>query len=240
MFLVKPALVLFAFTCAVFAQAPVQIDYACPAEDVDSFGLSCSPDEPCAIFLELSSVESAGERMFVTGNLHTNRTTLYGVLLSSEDSGKTWAEPLKRLRAASLEQIQFLDLANGWIGGQVIEPLPRDPFFLITTDGGKSWRQRAIFDDSKFGSIAQFWFDSKTTGRLMLDHSGSHDIYETNTGGESWEMKESSSHPVTLKSRGEAATLRLRPDGKLYHLERRGGAAWEPVASFVIHVADCR
>jgi photosystem II stability/assembly factor-like uncharacterized protein len=237
---VKPALALFAFTYAVLAQAPFQIDYACPAEDVDSFGLSCSPEEPCAVFLELSSVESSGARLFVSGNLHTNRTTLYGVLLSSEDGGLTWTEPLKRLRASSLEQIQFLDLANGWISGQVIEPLPRDPFFLLTTDGGKSWRQRPIFEDSRFGSIGQFWFDSKTAGRMMLDHTGGHDTYETNTGGENWEMKESSSRPVTLKVRREDATLRLRPDGKLYHLERRGAASWEPVASLVIHVADCK
>jgi photosystem II stability/assembly factor-like uncharacterized protein len=237
---VKPALALFAFSYAVFAQTPVAIDYACPPDDINSFGLSCSAEEPCAIFLELSSVESAGERTFVAGNLHTNRTTLYSVLLSSEDSGKTWTEPLKRLRASALEQMQFLDLANGWISGQVIEPLPRDPFFLITSDGGKSWHQRAILDESQFGSIGQFWFDSKTTGRLSLDHSGKHDVYETNTGGESWEMKESSSRPVTLKSRGDTATLRLRPDGKFYHLERRGGAAWEPVASFVIHITDCK
>lgn len=178
--------------------------------------------------------------MFVSGNLHTDRTTLYGILLSSEDGGKTWSEPLTRLRAASLEQIQFLDLANGWISGQVIEPLPRDPFFLISTDGGKSWRQRAIFEESQFGSIGQFWFDSKTTGRLELDHSGRHDIYETNTGGENWEMKLTSSHSAALKGGGEAAILRLRPDGKLYHVERRGETSWEPVASFAIHVADCK
>ncbi len=236
----KRALALFALAYAAFAQSPFQIDYACPAEDVDSFGLSCSADEPCAVFLELTSVESAGARTFVTGNLHTNRTTLYGVLLSSEDSGKTWTEPWKRQRAASLEQIQFLDLADGWISGQVIEPLPRDPFFLITSDGGKTWRQRAVFEDSQFGSIAQFWFDSKTTGRLSLDHSGRHDIYQTNTGGENWELMETSSRPVALKGRGEEATLRLRPDGKLYHVERRGGTAWQQVASFVIHVADCK
>ncbi len=240
MSVVKRTLALFALTYAALAQSPFQIDYTCPAEDVDSFGLSCSAEEPCAVFLELSSIESAGARMFVSGNLHTNRTTLYGVLLASEDGGKTWTEPVKRLRAASLEQIQFLDLASGWISGQAIEPLPRDPFFLITDDGGKTWRQRAIFEESRFGSIAQFWFDSKTTGRLILDHSGRHDIYETNTGGENWEMKQSSSRPVALKARGQDASLRLRPDGKLYHVERRGEPAWEPVASFVIHVADCK
>jgi|SRR5580698_774014 photosystem II stability/assembly factor-like uncharacterized protein len=240
MCLVKFAPALFAFTCIVLAQSPFHLDYACPPEDIDSFGLSCSPEEPCAVFLELSAIESAGDRLFVAGNLHTERTTLYGVLLASDDGGKTWTEPLKRLRAASLEQIQFADPSTGWISGQAIEPLPRDPFLLITTDGGKSWRQRAIFEESQFGSIGQFWFDSKTTGRMQLDHSGRHDVYETNTGGENWEMKESSSRPVVFKGRTEDTTLRLRPDGKLYHVERRGGSSWSPVASFIIHVADCK
>ena len=240
MSLVKFAPALFACACLAFSQSPVQVEYACPAEDIDSFGLSCSPEEPCPVFVELASVESTGGKLFVSGNLHTRLTTLYGILLSSEDGGTSWTEPLKRIRAAALEQIQFVDPTDGWVSGQSIEPLPRDPFLLITTDGGKTWRQKNLFDEPQFGSIAQFWFDSKTTGRLVLDHSGSHVVYETNTGGESWEMKESSSRPVSLKGRTEDSTLRLRPDGKLYHVERRGGASWQPVASFNIHVADCK
>jgi photosystem II stability/assembly factor-like uncharacterized protein len=240
MALVKSAPALFAFTCIVLAQSPVHLEYACPVEDVDSFGLSCTSEDACAVFLELSAVESAGGSLYVAGNLHTERTTLYGILLASEDGGKSWTEPLKRLRAAALEQIQFVDPSTGWISGQAIEPLPRDPFLLITTDGGKTWRQKNIFEESQFGSIGQFWFDSKTAGRLTIDHSGRHDVYETNTGGENWEMKESSSRPISLKGRTENAALRLRPDGKLYHVERRDGTAWSPVANFTIHVADCK
>jgi photosystem II stability/assembly factor-like uncharacterized protein len=240
MALVKFAPALFAFTSVVLAQTPFHLDYNCPAEDVDSFGLSCSPEEPCAVFLELSAVESTGDRLFVAGNLHTGSTTLYGVVLLSDDGGTTWAEPLMRLHAAALEQIQFVDAATGWISGQAIEPLPRDPFMLLTTDAGKTWQKRAIFEEPQFGSIAQFWFDSKTTGRMEIDHSGGHDVYETNTGGESWELKQSSQRPIALKGRTEDATLRLRPDGKLYHVERRGGTSWSPVASFTIHVADCK
>src|SRR5262249_52240739 len=146
--------------CAVVA-AQTKLEYACPPEDVDGFGLSCSAEDPCAVFLELSAVEAAGAKIFVAGNLHTRSTTLYSVLLASEDGGKTWTEPFKRIRAGALEQIQFIDFANGWVSGQLIEPLPRDPFLLITTDGGKSWRQRPLFEESRFGSISQFWFESK-------------------------------------------------------------------------------
>jgi photosystem II stability/assembly factor-like uncharacterized protein len=235
---VKFAFALLALAQTVFGESPLALEYTCPAQDMDGFGLSCSPDEPCAVFLELSSIESQGPKVFLTGNLHTERTTLYGVVLASEDGGKTWTEPVTRVRAATLEQIQFLDSANGFIGGELIEPLPRDPFFLITADGGKTWQQKAVSDDAPFGSIAQFWFDSKSHGLLILDHSGRRDQYETTTGGQSWE----------LKTPAKASTLtvhknngwRLRPDGKSYHIERRGEGAWEPVAAFAIHVADCK
>jgi photosystem II stability/assembly factor-like uncharacterized protein len=239
--LVKSATLLL-LCASVFAQ-PVKVEYTCSPGDVDSFGFSCSPEEPCSVLLELSSVEAVGARLFVAGNLHTASTTMYGILLSSEDGGKSWTEPLKRLRASAFEQVQFLDLSTGWISGESIDPLPRDPFLLITTDGGANWRQKPLLEESRSGFVAQFWFDSPTTGELVLDrrHAGgtTHEIYQTKTGGESWEMKESSTKPVTLKGRKENS-WRLRADGKIYHLERRGPAAWEPVTSFSILVAECK
>ena len=237
---IKTALALLILASSGLAQAPVEVPYGCPQEDIDSFGLSCEPEDPCAVFLELSSAESAGERMFVVGDLHTETTTLYGVVLASEDSGKTWTEPLPRMRAVSFEQIEFLDLAHGWIGGQTIEPLPRDPFLMITADGGKSWRKKAIFEDSQFGALAQFSFDSPTSGRVVIEHSGKDDVYQTNTGGESWELEQITKGGVKLERHGPLAQLRLRADGKVFHLERRGDQSWEPVARFNIHVADCK
>src|SRR5258705_2113127 len=112
-------------------QAPVRVEYACSPQDLDSFGISCSPEDPCPIFLELSSVDAVGARLFLSGNLHTASTTLYAVLFSSEDGGKTWTEPLKRMRSAAYEQIQFVDFASGWISGQTIEALARDPVLLL-------------------------------------------------------------------------------------------------------------
>jgi photosystem II stability/assembly factor-like uncharacterized protein len=225
---------------SLVAQSPVKIDYACTPEDIDGFGLTCSAEDPCAVFLELSSVEAVGAKIFVTGNLHTERTTLYSILLASEDNGSNWSEAHKRIRAAALEQIQFIDYANGWVSGQVIEPLPRDPFLLITTDGGKTWHQKAIFDESRFGSIGQFWFESKTSGQLVIDHAPNHEVYQSNTGGENWEVEEVTPKPVRLKGHHEGTTWRLRADGKVYRLERRGTANWEPVSTFAIRVGDCK
>lgn len=228
------------------ADPPVAIEYTCPAEDVDGFALVCSSEEPCPVFLELSGVESTGVRIFLSGNLHTQSTTLYGVLLASEDSGKTWTEPFKRVRGGALEQIQFADLTTGWVSGETLGSLPRDPFLLLTTDGGKTWRQRPVFEDSRVGAISQFWFESKSEGELVVDHdehgATRHEVFQSKTGGDSWEAKESTMEPVTLKGRKAETGWRLRADGssKTFRLERRGASGWELVASFAIHVADCK
>ena len=241
----KALTALLVFGLAVSAQSPVKVEYVCTPEDIDSFGLACSAEEPCPVFLELSSVDAAGVTLVLAGDLHTERTTLYGILLHSEDGGKTWSEPMKRLRATALEQVQFVDFANGWVSGEVIEPLPKDPFMLLTNDGGKTWRQRPLFEDSRFASIAQFWFDSKNSGKLVLDHpQGSgprHEVYESNTSGESWEINQVSEKPVNVRpSRPAVWRVRAEASSKTYRLERRGSSTWEPVASFVIHVTDCK
>ena len=245
---VKSAAALLTCALAISAQSPTRVAYTCTPEDIDSFGLACSAEEPCPVFLELSSVDAAGATLVVAGDLHTERTTLYGILLQSDDGGKSWTEPFKRLRAAALEQVQMLDFAYGWVGGEIIEPLPKDPFLLLTTDGGKTWRQQPLFEDSRFASLAQFWFDSRTSGKLVLDHpqggAGKHEIYETNTGGENWEINQVTDKPVNLKGPRprEAATWRVRAEAssKTYRLERRGSSSWELVASFLIHVTDCK
>jgi len=245
---VKNALALLLCAITTLAQAPGRVEYDCAPQDIEAFGLTCSPEDPCAIFLELSSVDAVGARLFLSGNLHAASTTLYAVLLVSEDGGKTWTEPLKRLRSAAYEQIQFIDFASGWISGQMIEPLPRDPFLLLTTDGGKTWRQRPLFEESRVGSIAQFWFDSRTSGELVFDRSQGgttrHELYESMTGGESWSVKEVTTTPIRLKKvrPKEEATLRVQADArsKTYRIERRGGDKWETLASFVIRVAECK
>jgi len=200
------------------------------------------------VFLELSSAEAAGNRIFVTGNLHTRNATLYSVLLASEDGGANWTEPAARLRNAALEQIEFLDQQTGWIGGEMIDPLARDPFLLLTRDGGKTWRQKMLFDDTKYGSIAQFHFNSLNTGELVLDASQGkatrQELYGTMTGGENWEIKQVSNIPLRIKDARPANSsgLRLRADSAsgTYRLEKGGGRNWAGVATFKIRLADCR
>lgn len=244
----KAAAALLLCTVTLLAQEPVRVGYACPPEDLDSFGLACSDEDPCAVYLDLSSVEVLGAGTFITGNLHTESTTLYSVLLMSEDAGKTWTEPYQRVRSAALEQIQFVDSQHGWVGGEILEPLPRDPFLLLTSDGGTTWRESPLFEESRFGSIARFWFDSPTTGELIFDRSqgktARYELYETMTGGENWMIEELSDAPLQLKKAPPKtdAAWRVRADAatKTYRVERAAAGSWEAVASFIIHVVDCK
>src|SRR5437870_950372 len=86
---------------------PLSIPYQCTADDVQWAGLSCSEEDPCPIYLELTAVESVGNKTFAGGNIHSSTTTLYSVLLASEDSGHTWREAHERIRGAGFDHIQF-------------------------------------------------------------------------------------------------------------------------------------
>jgi len=227
---------------------PTKIPFTCTPEDVEAFGLTCSPEEPCAIYVELAAIESVAGRIFLTGNLHSATTTMFSVLLASDDGGKTWTEPHPRIRFGMLEQIQFVDLEYGWIGGEINQPLPRDPFLLLTRDAGKTWTQQPIFDDSHFGSVQQFWFNSRTEGQVVVDREQGgrtrHELFESNTGGSSWNPKEVSDKPVTLKRTRPPGdpVWRIRADAatKTYHIEMRTGEKWETVAKLAIRAGECQ
>lgn len=229
------------------AEGARKLENVCTPADEDALGLTCSEDEPCPVYLELASIEANGSTLFVTGNLHTVNTTMYGLLLQTEDGGETWTEPNKRIRTAELEHIQFLDFQHGWISGTKLEPLPRDPFILSTSNGGKSWRENPIFDDTSFGSIQQFWFESPTEGELVLDRSQGattrYERYVTMTGGSSWELQQTDSKPIRL-AKGKAkenSSFRLRADADTYYVERRtASGGWDIIARFAIHTGDCK
>jgi len=227
---------------------PMVIEYSCTEEDIQAAGLNCTLDDPCPVYLELAAVEAVGNRVFVAGNIHSSSTTLYSVLLSSDDAGKTWHEPRERIRSAGLDGIQFVDFENGWISGAVLHPLPHDPFFLITSDGGQTWRYHPISTEPNYGSIQQFWFNSRSSGSMVIDRgrgseNGRYELYETSNAGESWSLKQGSDQPIRMKRAGTAnADWRVRADAasKSFHVERHTGERWHSIAAFSVSIGSCK
>jgi photosystem II stability/assembly factor-like uncharacterized protein len=224
------------------------VPFQCTAEDIQEAGLDCSEHDPCPIYLELAVVESTGIRIFAAGNIHTSSATLYSVLLGTEDNGHTWSEMFERTRGAALDRIQFSGAETGWVSGELVYPLPRDPFLLQTTDGGKTWRQHPIFSESRMGSLQQVWFEDTKRGSAIIDHgAGSegdrYELYDSQDGGDSWSIKQTSVKPLTLRRASPGPTdWRVRTDGpsKSFHLEHREGTRWVSVGAFSVSLGVCK
>lgn len=228
---------------------PILLPFTCGEEDINNFGLTCTPDEPCEAYLELSAIDNFNGKLYATGNIHTSSTTLWSVLLLSEDEGKTWSEAFERMRSTALEHMQFLDLDYGWISGQTLVSLPKDPFLLATTDGGKIWRKKPVSGESRVGAIENFVMESRTTGQLLVDRTqtgnsgGRHEYFETNTGGDTWGLRQVSPKPIVLKkARPVSNLLRIQADArtKSFRLEKREAQRWTPLASFLVKVGECK
>jgi len=245
---------MFAAAACLLAQNPIEnsgkpmrVPFECTEADTQAAGLNCTEEEPCPVYLELSGIGAAGNKIFLAGNLHTSDATLYSILLATDDAGRSWIEPHPRMRSAGLDQIQFIDFQNGWISGANLRSTARDPFLLLTTDGGKSWHQRPIFEETRVAVIERFWFESRENGALLVDarlDNNMHELYETRTGGESWSMTASSAKPIAFPPSKEPAVLgwRIRPDAssRSYDVEKSDGMHWQKVASFLVSVGACK
>ena len=130
------------------------------------------------------------------------------------------------MRGTGLDHIQFIDFQNGWISGETLVPVSRDPFLLITSDGGKTWRLRPIFGEGTGGAIQQFWFESSIDGALVIDRmqsadSSRYELYESPNGGETWMIRRTSDRPIAIR--------RPAPDAGSFGLENSGGCALQIV-----------
>jgi photosystem II stability/assembly factor-like uncharacterized protein len=232
------------------AGKPMRLSFQCTDEDMQWAGMSCSEEQPCPIYLDISALETIGNRIVAVGNIHTESLTVYSVLLTSEDGGETWREPYERLRGTGLDHIQFIDFQNGWISGETLVPVSHDPFLLITSDGGKSWRLRPIFGDGSGGAIKEFWFRSAMDGTMVIDRMASADssryeLYESPNGGDTWMIRRTSDKPITIRrTDSEAGALgwRIRADArsKSFVIEKRVGERWSTAASFLVEMGSCK
>jgi hypothetical protein len=226
---------------------PMHLAYACPEDDLTAAGLSCTAGEPCQIYLELGAVAANGAKLLAAGDLHAGSGTLASVLLLSDDSGATWKEPTARLRGAAIDQLQFTG-QNGWAAGETQYPLTRDPFFLLTTDGGASWRKQPIGEEDSPGAVQRFWFDSPQRGEAIVDagktaEGGRYRAYESENGGATWNLTGGSDKPPKLKHAPPDADPEWRvatsKDGKAVEIEHRFDGEWIRAGSFAIDVAQC-
>ncbi len=233
-----------------FSGNPIVLPFECTNDDIAWFAMSCTAAVPCPIYLQLNSVQPVENKLFLSGSLHNGSATMYSVLLASEDGGLSWTEPHERLRGASLDRIFFYDAEHGWVSGHVMDFEPRDPFFLLTTDGGKIWRRRNIFDDTRVAVVDKFWFDSARSGVVLIDRlhpneaGARYERFETMTGGESWMIREVSAQPIRVREPLVAAPdreWRLRADKQSgsWLLQHRQPDGWAVVASFGIEVTRC-
>ncbi|HYI96968.1 MAG TPA: hypothetical protein VEX68_25720 [Bryobacteraceae bacterium] len=231
------------------AQTPIRTPVTCTLATVQKLDLSCSLEDPCPLYLELSDAETVGTRIVIAGNIHTPSQTLESLLLVSDDGGKTWVDGHTRLLGGSLTDIQFIDFEVGWVSGHLLQPDARDPFFLITSDGGKTWRRRAVYSERKTGAIEQFRFDSRTSGKMTIDRGQPgenglrYELWESLTGGDSWSIRQVDARPIPFPGAQPATKpLRIRADAptKTYRLEKQEDAQWRAVASFLVALGECK
>lgn len=234
-------------TLALQAQTPVSVPFTCTPEDMDFAGMACPEAEPCPVYVEISQVYGRANKVMVSGDLHSSAATLYSILLFSDDGGLTWAEPFQRLRGVTFDHAQFVDDKTGWIAGQNMVPVPRDPFLLFTTDGGKSWRQHAVLEEDSPGQILQFAFQDARHGLIVLDRhtaGNRYELHETQGGGESWSLRSKTTQPPVIPDwNPPSETWRARADQatKTFRIERRSEAGqWAAVAAVPVRAGSCK
>ena len=228
---------------------PIRLALECSNGEMAQFGLVCPAGKPCPVYLELTSVDFMKGRLAVVGNLHGESNTMYSILLVSEDGGLSWNERFKRLPHSGLDKVYFHDETHGWALGYVLDGGPHDPFFLLTTDGGKFWRRRPIFDDGRAVVIDRFWFDSDRTGGLLADrlrqgeNGARYERYETMTGAESWMIREVSTKPISVRRTRMRTTSgwRVIADEKAgsWQVQKQSDTGWITISEFQVETGLC-
>ncbi len=234
----------------VYEGEPLVVPLDCAYDHFDRVGIVCSEVTPCELFLELTAVEAAGEKVFVIGNLHTASATVSSLLLGSDDGATTWREPVERYSAAALESIRFVNETHGWATGQQRElDSSSKPVLLATQNAGKRWRRYPISrDEEHTGVIVEFHFDSEDHGLLIIDRDTAEgdpfELYESMNGARSWLIRQITHRKPKLRNRPPVepeSDWRVQEDAAAgdYRVEQRREGDWVVRSRFAVEVGAC-
>ena len=234
----------------IYQGEPLVVPLDCAYSHFDRAGIVCSEVTPCELFLELTAVEAAGEKVFVIGNMHTASATVSSILLGSDDGGTTWREPVERYSGAALESIRFANDGHGWAMGQQRElDSSSKPVLLATRNAGKRWQRYPISrDEEHTGIIVDFHFDSEDHGMLIIDrekHDGDpFELYESMNGGRSWLIRQITERKPKLRNRPPVepeSDWRVQEDVAAgdYKVEQIRDGEWVARSRFAVQVGVC-
>ncbi|KVM81079.1 WD40/YVTN/BNR-like repeat-containing protein [Burkholderia stagnalis] len=122
---------------------------------------------------------AAPARMMLTDATRTGARIVavgeHGVILLSDDDGKTWRQSRRVPVSATLSAVTFADAQHGWAVGQW-------GVILATADGGETWEKQRIdtsVDQPLFSVIFTSAHDGIAVGLWSL-------VLQTRDGGKTW------------------------------------------------------
>ncbi|HDH08905.1 MAG TPA: hypothetical protein ENG96_05460 [Gammaproteobacteria bacterium] len=161
----------------------------------------------------LLDITLAGTRIVAVGER--------GIVLTSDDSGKTWQQKLVPTRS-QLTAVFFIDERVGWAVGF-------DAVILATIDGGDSWilqHRDKQYDDP----LLDVWFKDRNNGFAI----GAYGLFlSTNDGGKSWDRRQISKDDFHLNAITSLSGNQLFIAAEQGHLYRSidGGYSWTELPS---------
>jgi len=103
------------------------VNYDCPSEDIEQFGLTCSEDEPCTVLLELRRPMLRATGSWLPESSHSRRDAAQFVAGERRRRGYVdRAVDPDAQRGAGADRV--LGRPTGWVSGESINPLARNRF----------------------------------------------------------------------------------------------------------------
>lgn len=199
----------------------------------------------------VSAVSSS--EVYVAGSLIRRNGTPEGLILRSEDGGRTWQRTgfeFHDMQRVAFHSLHFTDRLRGWVGGVRVDDAGRTlPIVLRTVDGGNHWREASVPMDPGVivTEVRGVRFSSDEKGALainLLDPASGklrQSVYATDDAGRSWHIVEDlyrgppgkSDVDPGLSFIDKKTGFRLRPgtgeETTFVEVTGSGGRDWLPV-----------